>query len=129
MHPMHSESQRIDKWLWHARFFKSRSLATRFCASGKLRLNTHPIHKAHHALRAGDVLTFPLGSHIRVIRVLAFAGRRGSAGVARTLYQDLDPPRPRASGTAADQSARREPGTGRPTKQERRATNRLRNRA
>ncbi|MSO91822.1 MAG: RNA-binding S4 domain-containing protein [Rhodospirillales bacterium] len=126
---MDGESQRVDKWLWHARFFKSRSLATRFCASGKLRVNAVSIHKAHHAVRSGDVLTFPLGPYIRVIQVLAFVARRGSAGVARTLYQDLDPPRPRDPSAASHEAARRDPGSGRPTKQERRATDRLRSRA
>lgn len=80
---------RLDKWLWHARFFKSRSQAAAFCAEGRLRLNRRHIGRASAALRVGDVLTFPLGNAIRVVRVLALGKRRGPPAEARTLYQDL----------------------------------------
>ncbi len=89
---MNDESLRIDKWLWHARFVKSRSLAARLCTSAGMRVNGTPVRKAHHALKIGDVLTFPLGLHIRVIKVLALGARRGPAVEARTLYEDLSPP-------------------------------------
>ncbi len=121
-------SLRLDKWLWFARFFKTRSLATQACLSARLRVNAQPISKAHHSLKVGDVLTFPLGPHIRVIKVLALGNRRGPAPEARTLYEDLEPPRPKAESTGGMPiSARRESGSGRPTKSERRATDRLRN--
>ena len=68
---------RLDKWLWYARFFKSRSLATQLCGTGKLRLAGEAVKKAHQKVRPGDVLTFPQGHHIRVIKVLALAARRG----------------------------------------------------
>ena len=117
------ESQRLDKWLWYARFFKSRSLATRFCASGKLRINETMIKKAHHGVHVGDVLTFPKGPHIRVFRVLDLGTRRGPATEAQGLYDDLEPPQPRKkSDPRPAQAARREPGNGRPTKRERRDT-------
>ena len=90
-----SEPVRIDKWLWFARFLKSRSLATALVASGRLRINGQPIQKAHYLVKVGDVLTFPLGPHIRVIEVLAQGVRRGPAPEAQTLYQDLEPPQPR----------------------------------
>lgn len=80
---------RLDKWLWHARFFKSRSLAAAFCAEGRLRLNRRHIDRASAPVRVGDVLTFPLGNAIRVVRVLALGQRRGPPAEARTLYQDL----------------------------------------
>ena len=123
-----SEPVRIDKWLWFARFLKSRSLATALVASGRLRINGQPIQKAHYLVKVGDVLTFPLGPHIRVIEVLAQGVRRGPAPEAQTLYQDLEPPqpRPRSPAAAADRPALREPGSGRPTKRERRATDALR---
>ena len=76
-----SESQRLDKWLWFARFLKSRSLATVLAASGRLRLNGQLVTKAHAQVKAGDVLTFPLGPHIRVIKVLDPGERRGPAPV------------------------------------------------
>ncbi len=123
------ESRRLDKWLWYARFFKSRSLATKFCASGKLRVNGQVVRKAHRGLRAGDVLTFPKGPHIRVVRVVGLGARRGPAPEAQGLYDDLDPPQPRRkSGPRPLRPARREPGSGRPTKAERRATDRLKRR-
>ena len=80
---------RLDKWLWHARFFKSRSQAAAFCAEGRLRLNRRHIDRASAPVRVGDVLTFPLGNAIRVVRVVALGKRRGPASEARTLYADL----------------------------------------
>lgn len=107
---------RLDKWLWHARFVKTRSLATRLCQNGRIRVNRQVAAKPATAVRAGDVLTFPLNGHVRVIRVLALADRRGPATEARRLYEDLAPPaRPEEA------AAEREAGQGRPTKRERRA--------
>ena len=124
------ESRRLDKWLWYARFFKSRSLATKFCASGKLRLNEKVVRKAHYGLRVGDVLTFPRGRHIRVVRVVDLGTRRGPAPEAHALYDDLDPPQARNNGDARPLGpAKREPGAGRPTKRERRATDELKGRS
>ena len=80
---------RLDKWLWHARFFKSRSLAAAFCAEGRLRLNRRHIGRASAPVRVGDVLTFPLGDAIRVVRVRALGARRGPPAEARTLYAEL----------------------------------------
>jgi len=117
------EALRLDKWLWFARFCKSRTQASALCAGGRLRLDGTLIHKAHQAVRPGAVLTFPLGPHIRVIRVLALGVRRGPATEARALYADLDPPVASPSPVAA--SVAREPGSGRPTKADRRATARL----
>src|SRR3546814_9960196 len=61
---------RADKLLWHARFFKSRSLATQLCQAGKLRLSGLGVIKAHHKVKPGDVLTFPQARHVRVVKVL-----------------------------------------------------------
>lgn len=85
---------RLDKWLWYARFLKTRGLAAKLAASGSIRCAGQPITKAHHKVKPGDVLTFPLGPHIRVIKVLALASRRGPAPEARALYEDLAPPTP-----------------------------------
>jgi ribosome-associated heat shock protein Hsp15 len=76
-------------------------------------------------VQPGDVLTFPLGPHIRVIEIVALGERRGPAPEARTLYNDLDPPQPRAAPRAVMAAEQREPGSGRPTKRDRRATDRL----
>ncbi len=118
---------RIDKWLWHARFFKSRSIAQRLCGGGRLRLNGKRVTKAHVMVRPGDVLTFPKGPHVRVVRVAVLGVRRGPATEAATLYEDLAPPRSTKSGAVppAPAPARLDSGAGRPTKTERRATDRL----
>jgi ribosome-associated heat shock protein Hsp15 len=117
---------RVDKWLWFARFFKSRSLATRLCAAGKVRINRVVATKAHQPIRPGDVLTFPQARQIRVIKVVALGVRRGPASEAQRLYEDLAP-ESRAPENAAGSfaPALREPGSGRPTKKERRAVDRL----
>jgi len=116
---------RLDKWLWHARFARTRSLAAKLVAQARFRINGNPTEKAHHAVRPGDVLTFPLGPHIRVIKVLALGARRGPAPEARLLYEDLDPPKPIGSTPKEAPVAAREDGAGRPTKRERRAIDRL----
>ncbi|MBC8445362.1 MAG: RNA-binding S4 domain-containing protein [Rhodospirillaceae bacterium] len=125
---MSEQTLRIDKWLWRARFFKSRTLASKLCGSGKLRRNSELIGKAHATLKEGDVLTFPKEDDIRIIRVIALGSRRGPASEAEGLYDDLQPPEPgskkragRATGVAV-----REAGAGRPTKAERRAIDKLR---
>jgi len=127
---------RLDKWFWHARFFKSRSLASKFCQSGKARVNGETIRKAHYMVRQGDTVTFPLGPHVRVIRIKALGTRRGPAPEAQKLYEDLQPPLSKAQQKAEvavannDESLppappKRGPGSGRPTKSDRRAIDRL----
>ena len=81
---------RLDKWLWQARFFKSRSLSAGLVEQGGVRVNGQRIVKPAHALRAGDVLTFAQGAQIRVVRVRAPGARRGPAAEAQALYDDLD---------------------------------------
>ena len=85
-----SETQRLDKWLWQARFYKTRGLAQRMCAAGKVRINSRRIRKAHYALKAGDILPFPQGSRIRVVRILVMPERRGPAAEAQRCYEDID---------------------------------------
>ena len=110
---------RLDKWLWFARFVKTRSLATRLIVDGRMRVNGAPTQRAHYTVKLGDVLTFPLGPHIRVIKVVALGSRRGPAVEAQTLYEDLDPPRPAAPQQAASAPfEERRSGAGRPTKRD-----------
>jgi ribosome-associated heat shock protein Hsp15 len=124
------EKIRIDKWLWQARFFKSRGLAGEVAGSGAVRVNGERIAKPAHAVRPGDVLTFPQAGHIRVVRVLGLGTRRGPAAEAQALYDDLDPPAPRvADEDAAEVKAGlRDQAAGRPTKRERREIASLRRR-
>ncbi|MFC7048317.1 RNA-binding S4 domain-containing protein [Emcibacter nanhaiensis] len=122
--PQNTATQRIDLWLWHARFFKTRSLATKMCRAGKVRLNGQVIRKASVTVGPEDVLTFPQGDHVRIARILALAERRGPAAEAQSLYEDLSPPRIKKERPAP--VAVRDAGSGRPTKAERRALDRLR---
>jgi ribosome-associated heat shock protein Hsp15 len=116
---MTAGSLRLDKWLWFARFVKTRSLATKLVIDGRMRVNGAPTQKAHYAIKPGDVLTFPLGPHIRVIKVVALGSRRGPAAEAQSLYEDLDPPRPIAQQPiAAPVFEERAAGAGRPTKRD-----------
>jgi ribosome-associated heat shock protein Hsp15 len=117
---------RLDRWLTAARVFKSRTLAAAACDGGKVDVNEDAAKPAR-AVRSGDLLriTLPHGRR-RILRVTALGERRGSAAVARTLYEDLTPPEPpRAPRPAA---IYRPPGSGRPTKRERREVERLRGR-
>ncbi|PHS76878.1 MAG: RNA-binding protein S4 [Rhodospirillaceae bacterium] len=116
---------RVDKWLYHARFFKSRTLAGKFCQASNVRVNTETIAKAHVLVGPGDVLTFAKAEQVKVVKILAIGKRRGPAPEAQALYEDLSPtPAQRAKNLSAP-PALREPGQGRPTKAERRALDRL----
>jgi ribosome-associated heat shock protein Hsp15 len=84
--------QRLDKWLWCARFMKTRSDCVRLVGQGLVRINRQPTDKPHARLRVGDVLTLPLRGQVRVARVLALAARRGPASEAKLLYQELEAP-------------------------------------
>lgn len=116
--------QRIDKWLWFARFYKSRTLAAEMIVEGRVRLNGERCTKTSQILRAGDVLTFAAGPHVRVVKVIAGGVRRGPATEARTLYEDLTPEKP-AEPVVETTAAARDKGAGRPTKKDRRAIQRL----
>ncbi len=82
-------SLRLDKWLWFARFYKTRELAAQMAAAGRIRVNGAATEKAHYAVRPGDVLTLPQGGQVRVVRILALAERRGPAAEAQALYEDV----------------------------------------
>jgi ribosome-associated heat shock protein Hsp15 len=115
------DRQRIDKWLWHARVVRTRSAAAALATSGHVRLNGQRIDAASRPVRAGDVVTVALDRTVRIMKVTGFAERRGDADAARVLYEDLTPRTP----PPEPASPAREPGSGRPTKRERRALDRL----
>lgn len=85
------DSLRVDKYLWFARFFKTRSLATKRANGGRIRINGNKIKKSSDTVRIGDILTFAQGNEIRVIRVLNLGTRRGPAQEAQSLYEDITP--------------------------------------
>ena len=105
---------RADKWLWHARFFKSRALAARAISGGHFRVDGQKVLKPAHGLRPGVTLTFLQARRVRVVRVTALSTRRGPAPEAQALYDDLTPAAP---------SSPRAPGhdgAGRPSGKDRR---------
>jgi ribosome-associated heat shock protein Hsp15 len=116
-------SLRIDKWLWAARVFKTRSLAADACAGGKVDVNEEAAKPAR-LVRAGDLvkITLPQGRR-RIVKVVSLDDRRGPATTARALYEDLTPPEPARARQAPPPY--RPPGAGRPTKRERREVDRL----
>ena len=118
---------RLDKWLWYARFMKSRSKATKFCQTSRFRVNGSIVAKAHCLVKQSDILTFSIGGNIKIIKILKLGVRRGPASEAQSLYEDRSPP---VSLNAEDHKiaphvGRRELGSGRPTKQQRRAIDKL----
>src|SRR5687768_2175019 len=118
------DSIRVDKWLWAARVFKTRSLASDACDGGKVDVNDTSVKPAK-SVRPGDLIkvTLPQGRR-RILKVVALSDRRGSASVAATLFEDLTPPEPPRVRLAPPPY--RAPGAGRPTKRERRTMDRLR---
>lgn len=106
--------ERLDKWLFHARFFKTRTLAAKVVTAGHVRVNKTKVAKASHAIAVGDVLTFRQSQDIRVVRIEGFATRRGPAAEAQAMYADL---------SEVKDNVPRGPkyeGNGRPTKRDRR---------
>lgn len=110
------EKTRLDKWLWQARFFKTRGLSAALVSAGHVRVNSRKVSKPAHTVAPGDVLTFAQGRRVRVVRILALAARRGPAPEAQALYDDLAPDAP-ADGLPP---APRYEGGGRPSKRDRR---------
>ena len=118
-----AQSVRIDKWLWAARVFKTRSLATDACDGGKVDVNEQAAKPAK-LVRVGDSVkvTLPQGRR-RILKIMALDDKRGSAQVAARLFEDHSPPAPPRRHAPPPY---RPPGAGRPTKRERRTLDRLR---
>ncbi|MDB2469362.1 RNA-binding S4 domain-containing protein [Alphaproteobacteria bacterium] len=122
---------RLDKWLWNARFFKTRSAASKAILSGRFRLDGQVITKPHRQALCGQVLTFVQGDRVRVIKVVAIGTRRGPAPEAALLFEDLAPVEAtssKAAKTKLPEFEARGKGSGRPTKLQRRETDRLKTR-
>ncbi len=130
------ESQRVDKWLWHARIVRTRTLASSLVNSGKVRIDRKRISRASQTVRVGNIVTAPQGRLIRTLKIVGFANRRLPASEVELLYDDLTPEPVQQTATGARAGAfspriiqaQREAGSGRPSKRDRRMTERLRNR-
>lgn len=111
---MAEDRLRIDKWLWFARLAKTRTLAQKLAVSGRIRINQQKIENAARQVKIGDVLTIASDAGVRILRISAIGSRRGPSAEAVLLYEDLTPP------VLVATIAERPPGTGRPTKRQRR---------
>ena len=125
-----SLSQRLDRWLWFARIVKSRTLAAALIEAGKFRVNAVKVLKPSATVKPGDVVTSAVQKDVRVFQVKALGIRRGPATEAQLLYEDLTPkPASLSQSETAPHDARdvgrRDAGTGRPTKRDRRLIERL----
>jgi ribosome-associated heat shock protein Hsp15 len=124
-------SVRMDKWLWAARFFKTRSLAVRACELGRVQSNGKPA-KASREVRAGDLLQVKNDSGDFQVEVLLLSEVRGTAAVAQTLYRETEASRELRMKAIEERKAMSQfetlPG-GKPSKQDRRELNRLRGRS
>lgn len=87
-----TETQRLDKWLWHARIIKTRSLAAQLVEQGKFRINREKVLKPAYTLKTGDVITAAIFGRVRVLRIAGFSASRCPAAEAQALYVDLTPP-------------------------------------
>jgi ribosome-associated heat shock protein Hsp15 len=116
---------RIDKWLWAARFFKTRSLAVEAVESGKVTMNEVRLKPAK-AIGVGDHLVIRLGQYHFEIEVLGLSNRRGPAPEAQKLYRESDASKARRAEIAANLKALPQPTfKGRPTKRDRREIERF----
>ncbi|OAV54705.1 RNA-binding protein [Rhizobium sp. WYCCWR10014] len=123
--PTSGSRQRIDKWLFFARMAKSRSLAQSHIQSGHVRINGERCNHPSQMVKPGDRIELTLERR-DVVLVMRLAGeRRGPYEEARLLYDDQSPPPDEAKRLTAYEQAIRATGTGRPTKKERRAIDRL----
>ena len=120
--------ERLDKFLFFSRAIKSRTLAQKFIETGAIRVNSERTIRSDLKVGAGDVLTMSLHERIVVWKILDCGTRRGPAPEAQALYQDLSPPPlPKSEQSPYEAAiAQREDGAGRPTKKERRETDKLR---
>jgi len=110
------ERIRLDKWLWQARFVKSRSLAAGLVEGGHVRVNGERAQKGARAVGPGDVLTVAVAERIRVVRILACGTRRGPAPEAQSLYEEIEA----RAAENSDPPIERLEGNSRPTKRDRR---------
>ena len=119
---------RLDRWLWAARFYKSRSLAAQACDGGKVEVNGQTA-KPHKLVHVNDALSFTHPSGRKEVTILALSERRGPTSEAQLLYEDHSPPPPpREERPFFTLPPFRPVGIGRPTKRERREIERLRGR-
>lgn len=121
-----STKLRLDKWLWYARIVKSRTLAQKLIESGAVRVDGTKTVRSDYRVAEGMVLTMNVHDRLRILKILVLGTRRGPATEAATLYEDMSPALPKREKFMRPATpALREPGSGRPTKRERRLTDKF----
>lgn len=123
--PQDAGRQRLDKWLFFARMIKSRSLAQSYILSGNVRVNGNAVRQSSYLVKLGDRLELSFERSSKILVVLASGERRGPYEEAKLLYDDQTPPPAPGDRMTPLEQAMREPGSGRPTKKERRALDRF----
>lgn len=121
-------TQRLDKWLWFARVVKTRTQAAALVTETGVRINGAKVDRPAHLIRPGDTLTIVVHGRVRILEVSAPGTRRGGAPDAARLFRDLTPPPPPRADVPPPAGGDRDPGSGRPTKRDRRLTEKLRGR-
>jgi len=116
--------QRLDRWLFFARAVKSRTLAQKLIETGAVRVNSERTIHTDHQVGSGDVLTMTVHTRLLVWKIVDAGTRRGPPAEAQALYEDLSPP-PLLRESRPLPLIERDAGSGRPTKKERRDTDRL----
>lgn len=122
---MRIEAARVDQWLWAVRLFKTRSVAAAACKGGHVRINGNSAKPAS-SVRVGDRVEARVADRDRVLEVVRLIDKRVAAPLAAECVVDHSPPAPPRDYVAP--LFHRDPGTGRPTKKDRRRLDRLRNR-
>lgn len=123
-------SVRIDKWLWAARFFKTRALASDAVTGGKVEVGGERVKPAR-AVKIGELVSVRLGPYVHIVRVLGLSGTRGPASVAVLLYEETPESktaREKHAWTLRHAAPVIDPGEGRPTKKDRRTIEKWRGR-
>lgn len=122
---MEPEPVRIDRWLWAARLYKSRTMASKACLGGKVDVNGQGA-KPHKTVKVGDIIEFSVGDWRRIVEVVQLSEKRSPASVAQLLYDDHSPPPPEKDDWLFAPTPKRPKGMGRPTKRDRRRLWKLR---
>ena len=120
-----TEKIRLDTWLWYARFYKSRRLASKSILSGKLRVNSNKIIKPASKVKINDVLTINHVNMVRIIQVQSLGSRRGPASEAQKLYKDLSAEKTGSSNIKHVSEKSKKDTNKRPTKKDRRILDKI----
>ncbi len=116
---------RLDLYLFYIRIFKSRNLATKFIISNRLRISGQVTQKPHKLISIGDVLALPIQDHVKVLKVVDIPKRRGPFSEALNYYEDITPLKTQENNLNVTPKFKFVERIGRPTKLERRQTDKL----